>query len=88
MPRVTKVAISLPGELLQQIEGLRAVRGESRSEFFRRAAEALIDTDREATLDEQYAAGYLAEPEELDEGLFAAGMIAQASEPWEGEEPT
>ena len=42
--------------------------------------------DRDEALDEQYEAGYLADPEEIDEGLFAAGMIAQASEPWEDEE--
>ncbi len=42
--------------------------------------------DSEEELDKQYEAGYRAEPEEVDEGLFAAGMIAQASEPWEDEE--
>ena len=42
MDKSTKVAISLPERVLKAIEKERKARGESRSEFFRRAAEKLL----------------------------------------------
>jgi hypothetical protein len=55
MPRSAKVAISLPEQLLGDIE--------------------------------QYIAAYRAIPEVVDEGLYQAGLVAIAQEPWEDEGP-
>lgn len=39
MGKSAKVAISLPGDILEAVETERKAKGESRSQFFRRAAE-------------------------------------------------
>ena len=87
MPRSAKGSISLPEQLLGDIEETRRLYGESRSQFFRRAAEVLIGAQRQQELDEQYIAAYRAIPEVVDEGLYQAGLAAIAQEPWEEEEP-
>lgn len=79
----TKVAISLPQELLTAVEDARRRRGETRSQFFRRAAEALISAESEDERDRRYILAYRQIPETVDEGLYAAGLQALAQEPWE-----
>lgn len=85
MPRVSKIAISLPEQMLEDIEKERAIRHESRSQFFLRAAEALLRSRREEELDEQYARGYMQQPETEQEIEAAdrAAIAILASEPWE-----
>lgn len=83
MQGVARVAISLPEDLLEAVEVARKRRGESRSVFFRRAAEQLIAAQREQAWDEDYIAAYRAMPEEVDAGLLAAAFAALASEPWD-----
>jgi Arc/MetJ-type ribon-helix-helix transcriptional regulator len=51
--KTTKIAISLPEEVLDAVERERGESGESRSEFFRRAVEALLRRQREQELSEQ-----------------------------------
>ena len=89
MAKTAKIAISLPEDLLQGIEKERRARGETRSEFFRRAVEAFLRRERERELEEQYVRGYLEMPETAEEvgWVQAAGLAALAHEPWDdGEE--
>ncbi len=85
MPKTAKIAISLPERLLLGIDRERRASGESRSEFFRRAVQALLKGERERNLEEQYIRGYLEDPETAEEaeGLYGAGLTALAQEPWD-----
>jgi metal-responsive CopG/Arc/MetJ family transcriptional regulator len=84
---MAKIAISLPDEVLQQVEQERLAKGESRSAFFRRAVEQLLRRERERLLDEQYVRGYLEFPEDEEELAWAQlGLAALAGEPWEDED--
>ncbi len=84
MAKVAKVAISLPEQVLSDIERARMVRGESRSEFFRRAAEAMLKQDQESKEIEAYIRGYRVSPESVKEVEVAhyTGKIALSQEPW------
>ena len=85
MAKTSKIAISLPEGLLQSIEKERQARGESRSEFFRRAAENLLRELRELELDRQYIQGYQKYPETKEELALAEStmLYAFAANPWE-----
>ncbi|MBI2836181.1 MAG: ribbon-helix-helix protein, CopG family [Chloroflexi bacterium] len=84
MGKSAKVAISLPEHVLKAIEKERKARGESRSEFFRRAAEKLLKQEQESKAVEAYIRGYRAMPESAEEeGIHRAGVAALAEEPWE-----
>ena len=85
MARVAKVAISLPQDILAVIEQERKTRGESRSEFFRRAVEELLRHEREKVAVEKYVHSYQQPPEtteEIEAALSIAGAVL-AEEPWE-----
>ena len=84
MDKSTKVAISLPEHVLEAIEKERKARGESRSEFFRRAAEKLLKQEQESRAVEAYVRGYRAMPESAEEveGVHRAGVAVLAAEPW------
>jgi metal-responsive CopG/Arc/MetJ family transcriptional regulator len=84
MDKSAKVAISLPASVLKAIEKERLSRGESRSEFFRRAVEILLKQEKEAKLAESYMKAYRASPESTEE-VEAAHRIAGSTlvkEPW------
>ena len=85
MPKTAKIAISLPEEVLAAVEQARKGSGESRSEFFRRAAEVLLCRLREQELNEQYARAYqqMPETEEEVEAARRAASSILAGEPWE-----
>lgn len=80
-----KIAISLPAELLAEAERERAIRRESRSEFFRRAVEAFLHQQRQREAVHLYVQGYLEQPESEQEIAVAqavsVGTLAQ--EPWD-----
>jgi metal-responsive CopG/Arc/MetJ family transcriptional regulator len=83
--KTTKIAISLPEEVLDAVERERGESGESRSEFFRRAVEALLRRQREQELSEQYVHAYQVlpeSPEEVEAARRAASNIL-AEEPWQ-----
>jgi metal-responsive CopG/Arc/MetJ family transcriptional regulator len=84
MKRSTKVAISLPEHVLQAVEKERKARGESRSEFFKRAAEKLLKQEQESKAIEKYIQGYCEMPESADEVkiIHKAGTAVLAQEPW------
>ena len=88
MPKTTKIAISLPETLLQDIEKERLACGQTRSEFVRRAVQAFLRREKERELDEQYVRGYLEYPEtpEEVEGFYLAGLAALAQNPWDDSE--
>jgi metal-responsive CopG/Arc/MetJ family transcriptional regulator len=79
-----KVSISLPNDLLREVEAHRARSSESRSDFFRRAAEALLRGEREREAIDRYVRGYLGNPEAQEEAAWAAhGQTRLAQVPWE-----
>ena len=84
MNKSAKVAISLPEHVLKAVERERKARGESRSEFFRRAAEKLLKQEQESKAVEKYIQGYCDMPESIDEveALHRAGTAVLAQEPW------
>ncbi len=85
MSKATKIAISLPEDLLEIIERERRESGESRSQFFRRAVEAFLRRKQERKLEEQYIRGYQRYPETEEELALAhwANPIAFGENPWE-----
>ncbi len=84
MNKSAKVAISLPEPVLKAIEKERKARGESRSEFFRRAAEKLLKEEQESKAVEAYVRGYCAMPESAEEveAVHQAGAAVLTEEPW------
>lgn len=85
MPKTAKIAISLPEEVLVSVERERRNSGESRSEFFRRAVEALLRRQQEQEMSEQYIRAYqqIPETEEEIEAARHAATDILAKEPWE-----
>jgi metal-responsive CopG/Arc/MetJ family transcriptional regulator len=84
MSKTSKVAISLPEEVLNAIEKEREGSGESRSQIFRRAAELLLRQRQEREMSEQYIRVYQQTPEtkeEIEAARRAANAIL-AEEPW------
>jgi len=85
MGKSAKVAISLPGEVFDAVEKERKARGESRSKFFRRAAERLLRQERESSAIKAYIRGYQEHPESAEE-IEAAHRNSTAvlsKEPWQ-----
>ena len=84
MDKSAKVAISLPAHVLEDIEKERKARGESRSNFFRRAAEKLLKQEQESKAVETYIRGYSTMPESAEEikAVHSAGAAVLAEEPW------
>jgi len=85
MTRTTKIAISLPEEVLKAVEKEREGSGESRSQLFRRAVELLLRQRKEREMSEQYIHAYQQVPE-TEEEIAAARRAASAvlaEEPWQ-----
>lgn len=85
MSKTSKIAISLPEEMLCAVEEKRGESGESRSQFFRRAIEVLLKQQRERDQIEQYVRAYSENPEteqEIEAARHAASTIL-AKEPWD-----
>lgn len=73
----------MPEELLSDVEEIGMIRGESRSDFFRRAAENLLRQERERAAVEQYIHGYIANPEsDEDEEWAKLGEIRLSEGEW------
>ncbi len=85
MPKVAKIAISLPEDVLTAIEKEREDSGESRSQFFRRAAEMMLRRRREQELNRQYIRAYKKIPETKEEveAAWQASSAILTEEPWE-----
>ena len=87
MPKSDKIAISLPSDLLKEIERQCVARGESRSQFLRMAVEEFLRRERQRELEKQYVQGYQEMPETEEEVAFAQTLaqIAFTANPWEGD---
>lgn len=85
MRKAAKIAISLPDKLLRAAERKRKATRETRSQFFRRALETLLEKDRELEKERRYIEGYRKFPETEAEVAEAdqLSMEALAREPWE-----
>jgi metal-responsive CopG/Arc/MetJ family transcriptional regulator len=83
MGKSVKVAISLPEELFEAAERERCKRGETRSEFFRRAVRYLLE--REDVLD--YIRGYTEFPETEEELAESEWLTIESlkKHPWKPE---
>ena len=85
---MAKIAISLPDEFLSEVEAERSAHGESRSQFFRRAAELLIRRERQREAVQQYIRGYQEHPETEEEVAWGEATLGWAltESPWEGDD--
>lgn len=85
MDKSAKVAISLPRDVLEAVEIERKAKGESRSQFFRRAAEKLLQEERGMAAIQSYMRGYREIPERTDEieAVHQLGSVVLGEEPWE-----
>ena len=80
-----KVAVTIPQELLDEVEVIRKRSGESRSAVFERALAAYIANAHRAVKARRYAEGYRRRPERKQderEALISA-LEALAAEPWD-----
>lgn len=84
MSKITQIAIRLPEEVLNAVEEKREASGESRSQFFRRAVEALLKQQIERDKIERYIRAYNDNPETEQETKSAqqAASTILAMEPW------
>ena len=84
---MAKIAISLPDDVLQEVEKERNASGETRSEFFRRAVKALLKREREREAVEQYVRAYQEMPETEEElgWVEAAAQSVLEEYPWDDE---
>jgi metal-responsive CopG/Arc/MetJ family transcriptional regulator len=85
MGKSAKVAISVPEDILKAVETERKAKGESRSQFFRRAAERLLKEERGTSAIQEYIRGYREIPESAEEveAVHQVGSAVLAEEPWE-----
>ena len=67
MSKTSKIAISLPEEVLTAVEREREESGESRSQIFRRAVDLLLRQRKEREMSEQYIRAYQQMPETKEE---------------------
>lgn len=84
MVKSTKVAISLPEDILKTVKKERKARGESRSEFFRRAIDNYLKQERGSKEVEAYIRGYISIPESAKEveAIHQAGVHILVEESW------
>ena len=84
---MAKIAISLPDEVLDAVERARHAKGESRSQFFRRAVEEHLTRARERADIEKYIRSYQKDPENSGEKAMAEATLHYAFEEdsWEEE---
>jgi metal-responsive CopG/Arc/MetJ family transcriptional regulator len=85
MPKTSKIAISIPEEVLNAVEKERRESGESRSQIFRRAVDLLLRQRKEREKSELYIQAYEKLPETIEEVTAArhAASTILAEEPWE-----
>jgi Arc/MetJ-type ribon-helix-helix transcriptional regulator len=66
MTKIVKIAISLPEQLLDDVDRRRRAAGASRSSFFREAVEARLAASQRSDV-ERYVDGYTRDPETAEE---------------------
>jgi len=85
MPKTSKIAISLPEEVLTAVEREREESGESRSQIFRRAVDLLLRQRKEQEMSEKYIRAYQHLPETKEEVTAArrSASTILSEEPWQ-----
>jgi len=85
MPKASKIAISLPEEVLTAVEREREESGESRSQIFRRAVDLLLRQRKEREMSEKYIRAYQQVPETKEEVTAArrSASTILAEELWQ-----
>jgi metal-responsive CopG/Arc/MetJ family transcriptional regulator len=85
MPKTSKLAISLPEDMLNAIEKESAESGESRSQVFRRAVGMLLPQKTARLMSDQYIRAYQLVPDTKEEVIAArhSASIILAGEPWQ-----
>jgi metal-responsive CopG/Arc/MetJ family transcriptional regulator len=85
MSAIRKIAISLPSELVSDLERIRKQTGETRSAFIRRALELAMAERKQRVQIARYLEGYRKHPETAKEikAAEAAATALLAEEPWE-----
>ena len=84
MQKITKIAISLSEDMLDEVEREVKESGESRSQFFRRAVDLLLRRKKEQMMSEKYIRAYQQIPETIEESeaAYKAASAIIAEEPW------
>jgi len=84
---MAKIAISLPDDVLRDVEKERQASGETRSQLFRRAIKDLLKREREREATEQYIRTYREMPETEEELAWveAASKAVLEEYPWDDE---
>jgi metal-responsive CopG/Arc/MetJ family transcriptional regulator len=82
--RFTKVTISLPTVLLEDVERSKETNQESRSETIARLLQAALRAEQEQSDVERYIKGYLEQPDTEEEIAIAEAMATEAAalDPW------
>jgi metal-responsive CopG/Arc/MetJ family transcriptional regulator len=85
MQNARKIAISLPADLVSQVEKIRKKTGESRSALIRRSIEFTLNQKTKDSLTARYIEGYQNHPETSEETNIARVTSAKSlsEEPWE-----
>ncbi|MGH7777416.1 MAG: ribbon-helix-helix protein, CopG family [Candidatus Dormibacterales bacterium] len=73
-----KIAVSLPGELVERIDRERFATHKTRSAYFREVLERHVRETGQAALVEAYIRGYQEHPEAAAEDAAAEAMAAEA----------
>ena len=82
--RSTKIAVSLPKTILQELEHLRHHLGLARSAAVSQAIDLWLHKKEDEDLEEKYLAGYKKKPEVFSDAevLFQAGLSSFEPENW------
>lgn len=85
MPHVRKIAISLPGDVLDMIDAAADAKHENRSGFIRLAVLSYLQSQKADARMRQYLEGYANEPETAEEVALAHATAVPllAGEAWE-----
>jgi metal-responsive CopG/Arc/MetJ family transcriptional regulator len=83
MDRTAKIAISLPGSVLQKLERARRSLGKSRSAVIREAIEHWLRCSEIDPAEQQYIQGYLRHPEQTEQTAAVAASVIAGWEEWE-----
>lgn len=83
MSRAVKIAISLPEEIMREMERQRELTGETRSGLVRRALKLLFEAGEHRAKVEAYIDGYRRDPESSEDlELAAVATEILSREPW------
>lgn len=86
MKRTTKVAVSIPDPVFDDVEAARKRLGQTRSAAVTEALIAWLRAHGADDSEQRYAEAYLRHPERADELASVAAEAAGAWEPWESED--